>query len=619
MPIQGTRNAAGAIHPKAPHLSRSAPRQDSAVNRLFTSIPIPASSRGRKPALILAHPLERLPALLPNRSAAANLNGEVSSMSGSMPPPPARQPGNNDLRRAALQAAGAQHTHRTDAHREAAEPCMPRHASLPLPLPWTAYFDSRQRVWCPERQATFNVYTAGSSGPVLLCLHGGGYTGLSWSLLAQQLKDRCRVVAPDLRCHGLTSTDGTDDAQGLGFSGAVQAADVVAIWRALFAGGGYSDDDGGNPACSSSRSSGATSEQQQQQQHAQQQHQEREAHVHAADGRSTAELPPTVLVGHSMGGAFAVHAAALGGISSLAGVVVIDVVEGTAIASLPFMHTVLQSAAAGGMCKRQEAAHISLPAMLRPLGPGKAPGSRVGSDGTGVGGGGGGGLLLASLVADGLGSLAEEEEEEQEEEEEEEEEEQEEDGEEEAGEGQQQQRQAHERQQQQQPPHRELFQQQQQQQPAHTQQHQQAEQQQQQPASNGGWVWRTPLELSAPHWEGWYLGLSDQFLKLPVPKVLVLAGTDRFDRSLTIGQMQGKFQPVLLPQAGHAVHEDEPERVAEAIAHFIKRFRVGEPPQQIPRPVPGLAPVLPVAMGPASGDVFPPHASLRRIGGEPGQ
>lgn len=72
-------------------------------------------------------------------------------------------------------------------------------------------------------------------------------------------------------------------------------------------------------------------------------------------------------------------------------------------------------------------------------------------------------------------------------------------------------------------------------------------------------------------------------------------------------------------QAGHAVHEDEPERVAEAIAHFIKRFRVGEPPLKIPRPVPGLAPVLPVAMGPASGAVLPPYASLRRLGGEPGQ
>lgn len=28
----------------------------------------------------------------------------------------------------------------------------------------------------------------------------------------------------------------------------------------------------------------------------------------------------------------------------------------------------------------------------------------------------------------------------------------------------------------------------------------------------------------------------------------MLVGTDRLDRPLTIGQMQGKFQPVLLPQ-----------------------------------------------------------------------
>ncbi len=35
---------------------------------------------------------------------------------------------------------------------------------------------------------------------------------------------------------------------------------------------------------------------------------------------------------------------------------------------------------------------------------------------------------------------------------------------------------------------------------------------------------------------------------IDVGQVLVLVGTDRLDRSLTIGQMQGKFQPVLLPQ-----------------------------------------------------------------------
>ena len=36
-------------------------------------------------------------------------------------------------------------------------------------------------------------------------------------------------------------------------------------------------------------------------------------------------------------------------------------------------------------------------------------------------------------------------------------------------------------------------------------------------------------------------------------QVLVLAGTDRLDKLLTIGQMQGKFQLVLLPQVGWVV------------------------------------------------------------------
>lgn len=48
--------------------------------------------------------------------------------------------------------------------------------------------------------------------------------------------------------------------------------------------------------------------------------------------------------------------------------------------------------------------------------------------------------------------------------------------------------------------------------------------------------------------EGWYSGLSSAFLGVKAPKVLMLAGTDRLDRTLTVGQMQGKFQMVLLPQ-----------------------------------------------------------------------
>ena len=42
--------------------------------------------------------------------------------------------------------------------------------------------------------------------------------------------------------------------------------------------------------------------------------------------------------------------------------------------------------------------------------------------------------------------------------------------------------------------------------------------------------------------------------------MLLLAGMDRLDTELTVGQMQGKFQLTVLPQAGHAVHEDQPRK-----------------------------------------------------------
>lgn len=45
--------------------------------------------------------------------------------------------------------------------------------------------------------------------------------------------------------------------------------------------------------------------------------------------------------------------------------------------------------------------------------------------------------------------------------------------------------------------------------------------------ADGSWQWRTNLAASNPYWRGWYEGLSDAFLALPVPKMLLLAGTDR--------------------------------------------------------------------------------------------
>lgn len=78
--------------------------------------------------------------------------------------------------------------------------------------------------------------------------------------------------------------------------------------------------------------------------------------------------------------------------------------------------------------------------------------------------------------------------------------------------------------------------------------------------------------------------------------MLLLAGIDRLDKELTVGQMQGtylianknvapckiflcagKFQMQVLSHCGHTVHEDTPDKVAEIIATFLVRHKLAEP------------------------------------------
>lgn len=71
----------------------------------------------------------------------------------------------------------------------------------------------------------------------------------------------------------------------------------------------------------------------------------------------------------------------------------------------------------------------------------------------------------------------------------------------------------------------------------------------------------------------------------------MLAGTDRLDKDLMIGQMQGmfilfffllgrrkqanagqgKFQLQILPEAGHFIQEDQPAKTAQILVDFYKR------------------------------------------------
>lgn len=141
---------------------------------------------------------------------------------------------------------------------------------------------------------------------------------------------------------------------------------------------------------------------------------------------------------------------------------------------------------------------------------------------------------------------------------------------------------------------------------------------------DGKYVWRVNLFKSEPYWKGWFENLSKLFLSAPSNgRLLLLAGIDRLDKDLTIGQMQGgwfcpsssveclfrvlvskclvssncllwqsdtqsadsnflialfrppgKFQMQVLPQCGHAVHEDLPDKVAEAIATYLIRNKL---------------------------------------------
>ena len=55
------------------------------------------------------------------------------------------------------------------------------------------------------------------------------------------------------------------------------------------------------------------------------------------------------------------------------------------------------------------------------------------------------------------------------------------------------------------------------------------------------YTWRIDLTKTEQYWRGWFQGLSKLFLSIPQAKLLILAGVDRLDKELTIGQMQGWY------------------------------------------------------------------------------
>ena len=262
---------------------------------------------------------------------------------------------------------------------------------------------------------------------IIVCLHGAGHGGLSWAAMAKEMKDKYNIFSFDYRGHGDTNvSESKIDNNEYAMSKESLVKDIISILSVKFS---------------------------------------------VDNGYVTP--PPFVLVGHSLGGALAVHCAhEKASLVSIVGIVVIDVVEGTALNSLIHMKSIISRrpktfdsltsairyTVTNGIIRNCDSAAISVPPMFIKN------------------------------------------------------------------------------------------------------------------SKNNKYVWRTDVLKSSPYWRDWFIGLSELFLNAKVSKMLMLADTDRLDKPLTIGQMQGKYQlAVMGGGVGHTVHEDSPQRVAEKIGHFVER------------------------------------------------
>lgn len=351
----------------------------------------------------------------------------------------------------------------------------------------------------------FCVQIAGASASprtLLLCLHGANYSSASFSLLAGLLSQRVCVAAYDARGHGRTLA-----ASKLAPSSETLCDDLFNVVEFL--------------SCKYGQGGG---------------------HGHALK---------FVLLGHSMGGAIATHAAAAWADrappdAQLAGLIVMDVVEGSALEALPGMTAiasklaslrfgspddVVQWALTSGTLHLRASAEISVPyeieatqdvgeggAALRLTGA--APHSVAHHHHTPIG-------SSAAAAAAGMGQAP--------------------------------------------PPlgregdttdncsSRIVH-------PAAA-----SSSNSERPAGCYKFIASDFLLSSAPHWRGWFTGCSARFLGFRGPKLLVLADVSTLDTALTVGQMQGKFSLAMVAGSGHVVHEDAPDVVANAVASFLSR------------------------------------------------
>ncbi len=343
---------------------------------------------------------------------------------------------------------------------------LPRGRTLE-PVPWTTYFERELFLAPLDENAegtpsiTYHAYLTSpvGKGPLFVMHHGAGSSGLSFAVLGAEIRKRlpsAGVLSLDARGHGsttVTSPDGIAAAAPLDLRLQTLSADLLAVIERTRAQMRWPD------------------------------------------------LPPIVLVGHSLGGAVVTDLAKTGKLgSALLGFAVLDVVEGSAMDALQSMQTYLSTRPTGFASLQ-----VGIDWHVRSRTIRNSVSART--------------SVPALLVLDDTSGLH----------------------------------------------------------------------------SARPWRWRTDLAATQPFWEDWFVGLSKKFLEARGGKLLLLAGTDRLDTELTIGQMQGmsssdplagkssstgltsllsvagKYNLQVFTEAGHFIHEDLPEKTAMALVDFHRR------------------------------------------------
>ncbi|KAJ3444088.1 protein phosphatase methylesterase-1 related [Anaeramoeba flamelloides] len=89
---------------------------------------------------------------------------------------------------------------------------------------------------------------------------------------------------------------------------------------------------------------------------------------------------------------------------------------------------------------------------------------------------------------------------------------------------------------------------------------------------NNYFTWNFDVVSSLQYWESWFQNLNQNFLSIKATKVLVLSNLEHMDKDITTAHMSGKFQLIPSNRAGHAVHEDVPDYLAQKTISIVNRY-----------------------------------------------